>query len=67
MFTLQMLNRLRYQVSHQLIIAIARDINNLGINVHLCYCLPCLKSNIPGPSVVPAAKLYPMAGLHVLA
>ena len=27
---------------------------------------PCLKLKDPGPSVVPAAKLNPMAGLQVL-
>lgn len=28
--------------------------------------LPCWKLNAPGPSIVPAAKLYPMAGLQVV-
>jgi hypothetical protein len=27
--------------------------------------MPCTKSNIPGPSVVPAANEYPNAGPHV--
>lgn len=33
---------------------------------HLVPKLPCVKLKAPTPSIVPAAKLYPKAGLHVL-
>ena len=36
-----------------------------GLKIQRTVLLPCVKSNAPGPSVVPAAKLYPMAGLQV--
>lgn len=29
--------------------------------------VPCVKLRSPPPSIVPAAKLWPSAGLHVLA
>ena len=42
-----------------------RKVSNVKSLLPVTKYLPCVKSKAPGPSVVPAAKLYPIAGLHV--